>query len=99
MGSLAGARRTLASPAVYAASANLVSFGVGTGLLGQSGSSSGYDPSLVSTIARLPHVSHVTTITGLNLVALNRDGSPIDSMPTPGTAQEVWAVPTSIGTR
>jgi hypothetical protein len=87
MGSVAGARRTLASPAVYAASANLVSFGVGTGVLNQSGSSSGYDPSLVDTIAHLPHVSHVTTITGLNLVALNRDGSPnrLDANPGNGS--------------
>ena len=54
LGSLAGARRTLASPAVYAASTNPVSFSVGTGLLGLSGSSSGYDPSLVATIAHLP---------------------------------------------
>jgi hypothetical protein len=87
MGSVAGARRTLASPAVYAASANLVSFGVGTGLLDLSGSSSGYDPSLVSTIAHLPHVSHVATITGLNLVALNRNGSPnrLDANPGNGS--------------
>ena len=87
LGSLAGARRTLASPAVYAASTNPVSFSVGTGLLGLSGSSSGYDPSLVSTIAHLPHVSHVSTITGLNLVALNRDGSPnrVDANPGNGS--------------
>ncbi|HEV3132847.1 MAG TPA: FtsX-like permease family protein [Acidimicrobiales bacterium] len=84
MGSVAGARRTLASPAVYAASANLVSFGVGTGLLGQTNSTSGYDPRLVDTIAHLPHVSHVTTITGLNLVALNKDGSPNKSDANPG---------------
>ncbi len=87
MGSVAGARRTLASPAVYAASTNPISFGVGTGLLGQTGSSSGYNPSLVNTIAHLPHVSHVTTITGLNLVALNRDGSPnrLDANPGNGS--------------
>jgi hypothetical protein len=87
MGSVAGARRTLASPAVYAASTNPISFGVGTGLLGQTGSSSGYNPRLVTTIVHLPHVSHVSTITGLNLVALSKDGSPnrLDANPGNGS--------------
>ncbi len=85
MGAVAGARRTLASPAVYVASTRPISFSIITGVLGPG--TSGYDPSIIRTIAHLPHVAAVTSVSGLNLVALNRDGSPnkLDANPGNGS--------------
>ena len=88
MGAVAGARRTLASPAVYMARTNPYSFGIGTGVLDPLlGTSSGYDPVIINTIAHLPHVSKVVSDSGLNLVVLNKDGSPdkLDANPGNGS--------------
>ncbi len=85
MGALAGARRTLASPAVYIASTRPATFSLPTGVLGPG--TSGYDPSVTETIAHLPHVAAVASVSGLNLVVLNRDGSPnkLDANPGNGS--------------
>ncbi len=76
MGAIAGARRTLASPAVYSASTNPPTFGIGTAVLAPPDLTSGYDPGVVHKIAHLPHVAGVENISGLNLIVLNKDGTP-----------------------
>ncbi len=88
MGALAAARRTLASPAVYVSSTHPASFSLVTGLLGpQLGQTSGYNPSLVRAIGHLPHVTSVASVSGLNLVLLDRDGTPnrLDANPGNGS--------------
>jgi len=85
MGAVAGARRTLASPAVYMASTNPASFSIGTGILDPLlGTSSGYDPVIINTIAHLPHVTHSASVSGLNLVVLDEHGSPVQNDAQPG---------------
>ena len=76
MGAVAGARRTLASPAVFIASTDPFSFGVGTGLYPLTGTS-GYDPVIVDKIARLPGVTWVGSAVGLNLVVMGKNGAPV----------------------
>ncbi len=78
MGAVAGARRTLASPSVYIASRNPFSFAIGTGVFDpQTGQNSGYDPSIIKTMARLPHVAAVASQSGLNMVVLDKRGVPV----------------------
>jgi hypothetical protein len=77
MGALSGGRRTLASPQVYTASTNPYSFGIGTGLLGVTSPTTGYNPRTARTLEQLPHVDSGASIEGLNMVALETRGNPI----------------------
>jgi len=78
MGAVAGARRTLASPSVYVASRNPFSFGIGTAVFNpQAGHNSGYDPSVINTMAHLPSVAAVVSQSGLNVVILDKRGIPV----------------------
>jgi hypothetical protein len=78
MGAVAGARRTLASPSVYVASRNPFSFGIGTAVFNpEAGHNSGYDPSVIDTMAHLPSVAAVVSQSGLNVVILDKRGIPV----------------------
>jgi hypothetical protein len=58
MAAVAAARRTQSSFPAYVASTNPSDFGAVTGVLNPlAGSNLGYDPSLIGTIAHLPHVA------------------------------------------
>ena len=76
MGSIAGARRTLGSPAVYIASTVPDSFGIGTGVLGVTSPTTGYDPTVADRIEHLPGVDYAGTVLGVNVVVLDREGVP-----------------------
>ena len=83
MGAVAGARRTLASPAVFIASTDPIAFAVGTGIYPLTGPS-GYDPALVGQIAHLPGVAGVGSAIGLNLVVMGPNGAPVKGDANPG---------------
>jgi len=74
LGALAGARRTQSSFPTYLASTNPSDLTVLTALSFSHPGASGYDPALVSKIARLPHVAHVESYTGTNAALLGADG-------------------------
>ena len=100
MGAIAGARRTLASPSVYVASRNPFSFGVGTGVFDpQAGQNSGYDPSVINTMAHLPSVTAVVSQSGLNVVILTKEVSRFRWTPVRATARVASTAPTSPLTR
>jgi MacB-like periplasmic core domain/FtsX-like permease family len=69
MASVAAARRTQAAFPAYLASTNPSDLTVLTGLYGVAGSR-GYDPAIISKIAALPGVRHVTSYEGLNVAVL-----------------------------
>ena len=79
MGSIAAARRTQSSFPTFLESVHpaelqgpLSYYQPGGGPAG-----AGYDPSLIRTIARQPHVSQVEVAVGLNTLLLGRDGAPV----------------------
>src|SRR5258707_15141775 len=68
MGSVAAARRTQSSFPAYLASTNPSDLGLATSVYDASSGSPGYDPSIVRQIAHLPHVKHVESWAGLNVL-------------------------------
>jgi len=81
MASMAGARRTQSSYPAYLASANSSDLVFITSVLnplvpGPAGT--GYDPSLIDAIARLPHVTSVKSGSGLDVLPLSAGGTPVD---------------------
>ena len=68
--SVAAARRTQSSFPAFLASTNPSDMGLATSVYDPSSGSPGYDPSIVREIARLPHVKHVESWAGLNLLPL-----------------------------
>jgi len=84
MGALAGARRTQSSFSSLWASTNPSDLGGITGVLNPALGQHGYDPSLEDRIARLPHVTHMDSAAGLNVLPLDHAGRPISfaALPT-----------------
>ena len=77
MGSVAAARRTQSSFPRFLASTNPSDL---TTIY--NGATSGYDPTLVDTIAHLPHVKHVENVATLNAIEVGSDGKPVDNATT-----------------
>jgi hypothetical protein len=79
MGAIAAARRTQSSYPAYLASTNPSDFDAVTAVLNPLiGSALGYDPSILRTIARLPHVRKVESGSGIDVLPLGRNGTPVD---------------------
>src|SRR5207245_5312901 len=76
MGSVAAARRTQSSFPAYLASTNPSDMGLATSVYDPSSGAPGYDPSIVGEIARLPHVRHVESWAGFNVLPLGPNGAP-----------------------
>jgi hypothetical protein len=87
MGALAAARRTQSSYPAYLASTNPADFEAVTAVLNPlAGSTSGYDGALVRAISRLPHVKNVENGSGLDVIPLRPDGTPINLPDFPAAA-------------
>jgi hypothetical protein len=79
MGAIAAARRTQSSFPAYLASTNPSDFGAVTGVLNPLiGSDLGYDPSVLRTIAHLPHVRKVESASGIDVLPISRSGTPVN---------------------
>ena len=76
LGSLAAARRTQSSFPAYLASTNPSDLGLAITVYDPASGSPGYDPSVVREIAHLPHVRHVESWAGLNILPLDASGLP-----------------------
>ncbi len=76
LGSLAAARRTQSSFPAYLASTNPSDLGLAITVYDPASGSPGYDPSVVREIAHLPHVRHVESWVGLNILPLDASGLP-----------------------
>ncbi|MGA2528469.1 MAG: FtsX-like permease family protein [Acidimicrobiales bacterium] len=78
MGSVAAARRTASSFAVFWASTNPSDLVGATAVLNPGlGPGSGYNPVLVKAISRLPHVAQVESQSGIDFLPLQKDGRPL----------------------
>ena len=77
MAAVASARRTQSSFPEYLASTNPSDIGLITGAWDPSINSTGYNPTLVDTIAHLPHVKHVESYLGLNVQLITAGNSPV----------------------
>jgi hypothetical protein len=84
MGSVAAARRTQSSFSAYLASTNPSDMGLTTSVYDPSSGSPGYDPSIVREIAHLPHVKHVESWAGLNVLPLGANGAPTNQVGASG---------------
>jgi hypothetical protein len=77
MGAIAAGRRTQSSFPAYLASTNPSNFAAITAVLNPLiGSAVGYDPTLLHTIAALPHVKKIGSASGLDVIPLGPDGAP-----------------------
>jgi hypothetical protein len=76
MGSVAAARRTQSSFPAYLAATNPSDIGLATSVYDPASGSPGYDPAIARQIARLPHVAHVESWAGLNVLPLGPNGAP-----------------------
>jgi len=77
MGAAAGARRTQSSFDAAAGRVHSSDLFALTRVFNPTiGLNTGYDPAVISAIARLPHVRHVETEVGLNIAPLGPDGAP-----------------------
>ena len=74
MAAVAGARRTQSSYPAFLASTNPSNLTFPTALYGLSGSTTGYDASLIAKIAHLPHVKHAESDASLNESPVQPDG-------------------------
>jgi hypothetical protein len=84
MGAVAGARRTQSSYPTFFASTNPSDFIFLSAVFNPaSGGTTGYDPTVLAQIARLPHVKGVESQGSLQELQLGADGAPIS---TSGTA-------------
>jgi hypothetical protein len=87
MGAIAAARRTQSSFPAYLASTNPSDFGAATAVLNPLiGSKVGYNPSLLRTIAHLPHLKKVESAVGLDVLALGSNGAPFNLAGAPPQA-------------
>ena len=87
MGAIAAARRTQSSFPALVASTNPSDFGAVTAVINPAiGSTVGYDPKLLRTIAHLPHVRKVGSASGLDLLPLGPGGVPSQVPGFPPTA-------------
>ncbi len=77
LAAVASARRTQSSFPAYLASTNPSDIGLITGAWDPSINSTGYNPTLVDTIAHLPHVKHVESYLGLNVQLITAGDSPV----------------------
>jgi len=82
MAAVAGARRNQSAFPDFLASTHPSDLSLGTALYDPPLYRSGYDHTLVSRIARLPHVSRVETVAALNNLAETSDGTPLRVPPT-----------------
>ena len=91
MGSIAAARRTQSSFPAYMASTHPSDLNGVTSFVnpmpGKAGL--GYNPSMETTIARLPHVAKVYSDSGLDFIPLARHGTPESPAAYPASAGEV----------
>lgn len=76
LAAMAAARRTQSSFPAYMASINSSDIGLITGAWDPAINSTGYNPTLVNTVAHLPHVKHAETELGLNIFVLGANGLP-----------------------
>jgi len=90
MGSVAGARRTQASFPAYMASTRPSELQGVTGLFTPGGGpfSAGYNPSIIHTVAGLPHVDSVNSAVGLNTLLLGPGVAPVNPPSLPAQAAE-----------
>ncbi len=79
LGAVAAARRTQSSFPAYVASTSPSDLTVLTGLYIPAAGYAGFDPALLSKIAKLPHVRRVESYAGLNVAVLARGGAPAGS--------------------
>lgn len=87
MGAVAGARRTQSSFPSYFASVNPPDLAGITAVLNPLlGSNVGYNPKLLQTIAHLPHVKSVESGSGLDVLPLERNNTPINVAGFPSAA-------------
>jgi MacB-like periplasmic core domain/FtsX-like permease family len=78
MGAIAAARTTASSPADFAASTNTPDLFVLDGFYNpQIGLNSGYNPSLLRKISRLPHVQKVESEVGINAGPVTKNDEPL----------------------
>ncbi len=94
IGSIAAARRTQSSFPIYLASTRPPDLqGISSFVNGSSGTAAlGYNPALLATIARLPHVKSVQSISGLNIIPLGRTGAPESPSAYPAQAAEFTGI-------
>ncbi len=79
MGAIAGGRRTQSSFPAYLASTNPSDYAAITAVINPLiGSTLGYNPALLHRIARLPHVKRVGSGSGLNVIPLGPNDTPLD---------------------
>jgi hypothetical protein len=79
MGSIAAARRTESSFPVFWASTHPSNLVGATAVLNPTiGSNSGYNATLIRSIARLPNVKQVESQSGIDFLPLQRDGAPLN---------------------
>ena len=81
MGSLAAARRTSSSFAVFWASTNPSDLIGATGILNPNVPLTPYDPTVLARLSRLPHVKNVETQSGINILPVAPDGAPQQDVP------------------
>ena len=87
MGAIAGSRRTQSSYPAYLASTNPSDFGAVTAVINPLiGSTLGYNPALLHTMARLPHVKRVGSASGLDVIPLGPNDTPLDVATFPPAA-------------
>ncbi|MEP6660277.1 MAG: ABC transporter permease [Acidimicrobiales bacterium] len=75
MGAIAGARRTQSSFPSFLANSNPSDL---TTIY--NGADTGYDPTLVNTLAHLPHVTHLESVATLNTFEIGSNGAPVESV-------------------
>jgi FtsX-like permease family len=79
MGAIAGARRTQSSFPALMARTNASDLTVISAVLNpQIGGTSGYNPDLLRAIARVPHVTHIASESGLDVLPLAPNGAPLN---------------------
>jgi hypothetical protein len=87
MGAIAAGRRTQSSYPAFLASTNPSDFGAVTAVINPLiGSTLGYNPKLLHTIAQLPHVKKVGSASGLNVLPLGSHDTPLNVPSFPAAA-------------
>jgi hypothetical protein len=101
LGSIAGARRTQSSFPQYVGSTDPGELeGITSFVNNMPGAAGlGYDPALMTKIARLPHVSQLSFFAGLNIVPLDDRGTPESPAAYPAEAGEASGLGTNLASR
>jgi hypothetical protein len=99
MGSIAAARRTQSSFPRYLASTNPSDLNGITSFVNPTPGPGGlgYNPSVLTRIAGLPHVQQATTDYGLNVIPLGHHGVPENPAAYPASAGEVLGIGNAVG--